>query len=795
MLVSLKEIGKYVDLSNLTPEEISSRLTFSGIEVEEIKYLSTATNLVIGKVIKCDSHPDSDHLHVTKVDIGSEILDIVCGAPNCKLGIKVIVAKVGAKLLNGEITKGLIRGVESNGMLCALNEIGVDPKTLKEEQIQGIEILPDDAVIGNTKVLEYLGLDDCVLDLSLLANRSDCYSLYNVAKEIGALFKREVKIPSFSDIKTFESDFKIASLSPNCKSFYAKELKNIKVDESPTWLKEILRSEGIKSINNVVDLGNYVMLLTGQPIHIYDVDKLPQRELVVKEGIDTKLIALDDKEYTLINTDLCITSNNLVMCLAGVLGSKQSEIDEKSTNILIEVANFSFASIRKTAIRLGIMSDSSQRFVKGINPSQSVEVINSISELFIKVLNVKDISQTIVYDEIDHKLKQFSCSVSYINKRLGTKFSKQLIEETLNLLNFKTIFSNDNDFNVIVPSSRIDIDGEADISEEIIRYHGFDEITKSLPYMETTVGTLDPRRQGERIIEDFLIGKGINEVITYTLINKRDNEIFNDVNLDEGIEISNPLTEDHKFIRKNILSSLLRTVQYNLNHQQSNFRLFEISEVYSKNQIQTHLSIALIGSLLDFDLINPREFDYYDMKGIVENILNLFNIALSRVKFERMNSSDNFHFGRSVKVLIDNKLLAVFGEINPRMKSEFNIKKGQCIILEMNLSVLFNVRSPKNKFSEYSRFPSVSRDYAFVIKNDINFEQIKNELKKASSLIKSINLFDIYKGDNIDEGYVSIALRTVLESLEHTLNDEHITEVDKKIREVLMKKFNVELRK
>ena len=323
MLVSLKEISKYVDISELTPEEIASRLTFSGIEVEEIKKVADATNLVIGEVLSCLPHPDSDHLHVCKVNVGDEILDIVCGAPNVRVGLKVIVAKPGAVLCgNKEIKRGEIRGQVSNGMLCALNELGVDPKYLLPEQISGIEELDADAEVGNTEVLKFLGLDDVVLDLSLLANRSDCFSLYNVAREIAALFSRKVNIPEEKENGTFDADFIVGSETPKCEEFAIKVIEDIKVKESPKWLKEVLRSQGIKSINNIVDIGNYVMLLTGQPIHMYDLDKLPKHELIVKDDVEGEVIALDDNKYLLQKGDLVVTSNNVPVCIAGVMGLK-----------------------------------------------------------------------------------------------------------------------------------------------------------------------------------------------------------------------------------------------------------------------------------------------------------------------------------------------------------------------------------------------------------------------------------------------------------------------------------------
>ncbi|HBS10706.1 MAG TPA: phenylalanine--tRNA ligase subunit beta, partial [Firmicutes bacterium] len=308
MLVSLKEIRKYVDLNDISDQEIANRLTFAGIEVEEIKTLANATNLVIGKIIKCDPVEGSNHLHTCKVDIKSEILDIVCGAPNARVGLNVIVAKVGAKLPKGEIKKGSLLGHESNGMLCALNELGVEEKYLKKEQIEGIEELPDDAPIGSTDVLNYLGLDDTILDLKLLANRSDCNGLFNVAREIAALFKRKLNLPHYEDNANYiDEDFKVSSETSLCDSFLVRIFKDIEIKDSPKWLKEVLRSEGIRSINNIVDIGNYVMLLTGQPVHMYDLDKLLAHNLIVKDNLNDEVVALDDNSYSIENGDLVVT--------------------------------------------------------------------------------------------------------------------------------------------------------------------------------------------------------------------------------------------------------------------------------------------------------------------------------------------------------------------------------------------------------------------------------------------------------------------------------------------------------
>ena len=790
MLVSLNEISKYVDISGLSKEEIASRLTFSGIEVEEIKTLSKATSLVVGKVISCIPHPNSDHLHVCKVDIKDEILDIVCGAPNCKEGIKVIVAKVGAKLPGGEIKAGEIRGYKSNGMLCALNELGVDPKYLKEEQIKGIEILSDDFEVGDSDILHKLGLDDVILDLSLLANRSDCYSLFNVSKEIGALFNRKVNILEANDDSTYEEkEFKVDSLTPNCKEFSVKIVKGIEVKDSPAWLKNCLRSEGIRTINNIVDLGNYIMLLTGQPIHMYDYDKLVKKELIVRSDINEKFTALDEKEYSIHEGDICVTSSGKTMCLGGIMGGLDSEVTNDTKNIVIEVANFNHASIRRTSSRLGLVSDSSQRFVKGINKDQVDYVLNLTTNLLKTISNVDSISNIIKYDVLNHDKKLISCSVDYINNRLGTNFEYEKIKDILQLLYFKFVESDGNKFIVEVPSFRIDVEGKADLSEEIIRYIGLDTISPTLPFMETTVGGKSKDEQKEDVICSFLSNNGLYRVLTYTLVNKKMSESFKILNKSDGYVIKNPLTEDHKYVRTNLLPSLINCANYNLNHQNNNFGIYEISHIDSIQKNEIHLGVVLVGKKYKQDKITGESYSYYDAKGIVDTILDMFNISSTRVKYTRFET-DEFHPNRSALVLLDNKPLCVMGDIYPTKKEI----KDSMILLEMNLSVLFATKSKNIKFEPISAYPQSSRDYAFIIDDSINYIDIKNEVKKCSSLIKEVSVFDIYKGKNLAQNEKSIALTVVFESNDHTLKDNEIDEVHNKIVETLNKKFNVSLR-
>ncbi len=795
MLISLKELNKYVDLTGIKATDIAEKLTRAGIEVDEIKQMSKATNLVIGEVIYCEKHPDSDHLHITKVDIGSEVLDIVCGAPNVRKGLKVIVAKAGAVLPHGEIKKGMIRGQESNGMLCALNELGVDPKYLRKEQVEGIEELPQDAKVGNTDVLGYLGLDDTILDLDLLANRSDCYALFNVAREVGALFNRKVTITEVEDESSYtEKEFVSNSLTENCKEFGIKIVKGVKIAESPVWLKQILRSEGIRSINNIVDLSNYIMILTGQPIHIYDFDKLPKSELVVRDDIECDYEALDEKTYQVKKGDLVVTSDNKVMCIAGIMGGFNSEVSDSTTNIAIEIANFNHASIRKTSMRLGLSSDASQRFIKGINKDQAYFVADLIVKYLKEVSSFTKISNLVKYDVLNHEQKHIECSLDYINKRLGTTLTYETVKNTLNALNFNLTDVDNNHFIAFVPAYRIDVDGKADLSEEVIRYIGIDQIPSTFPFMNTTVGGKSVLEKKKDTVRGLLSNSGFYEVLTYTLINEKDKNAFNYVNKEANYKIINPLTNDHEYVRTNILSSLLRCLEYNVNHQNKNFGIYELSSIDTLKGQEEHLGVVLTGKKLKQDGISSELFTYFDVKGILDEILRLFNISESRVRIARLDSSNEFHPSRSAIATLDGKTLAVLGEIHPSIKKEYGLNKENCVLLEMNLSLLFNTKSANNKFMPISIYPTISRDYAFVISSQINYADLRKEIKKCSSLISNVQLFDIYNGANIKDGFVSLALTVTFEEMDHTLKDNEISDVDKKIRETLNSKFNVELR-
>lgn len=794
MLVSFNELKKYVDLEGIKVEEVASKLTSSGIEVENIKKISNATNLVIGQVLSCEKVEDSDHLNFCKVDIGNEILDIVCGAPNCKKDLKVIVAKIDANLNGFIIKKSKIKGIESFGMLCSLLELGVDKKTLTEKQINGIEELSDDAIVGNTNVLEYLQLDDTILDLSILANRSDIYSIFNLAREVGSLFKRKVNIAFYKSKEGIINNFNINCTTSKCSFLSLKRFDNIKVSESPLWLKNILRNHNINSVNNIIDITNYIMLLTGQPLNVYDFDKLNSDNLEICLSNNENFIGLNQNEYKLDKEDIIIKSNNNIVCLAGIMASSRAVVDYNTKNIMIESAIFDSATLRHTSNNLGIITDSSLRFIKGINLSQNDFVLGLIS-YYINLFNNNCTEyKTNIFDNKKEVINKISCTYSYINNRLGTNFDNSLIKDTLECLNFKIKDINEDCFEAIIPSFRLDISDKCDLSEEVLRYNGFDNISSTSPIMPTLLGGKSINEEKNDKINDYLINNGFYKVISYSLVNEKLIKSFNYINKNECLKVLHPLTEEHYYLRTNLLSSILETAVYNYNHQNRDFKIYEISQINDKNGLSNHLAICLCGNKYEQELVKPNAFNFYDIKGYFEYILDIFNISLNRIKYEQIdNENKEFHPYHTVLAKLDNKILAIFGLLHPELKKKYGFKKDNIVLLEMNLNILHSCRTSNNKFKEINKFPTIKRDYSILIDNEIKYSDLKNEIKKISNLINNVELFDIYN-ENLDSNKISLGIKISLEDYQKTLTEEEVSLVDKKIRSLFLDKFKAELR-
>ena len=795
MLVSTKWLRNHIDLTNISDEEIAKRLTFAGVEVEEIKTLAKGNHLVIGEILACENHPDSDHLHILQVEEGPKygIHQIVCGAPNARKGLKVIVAREGAELPSVTICKSTIRGVESDGMCCSLLELGVEKKMLSEAQTQGIEELPSDAPVGEEDVLSYLGLDDTILDLSLLANRPDLYALENVAKEVGTLFQKEVRLDEIKPFHEEGASFPVSSETENCDRFGSYLVKGITIKPSPKWMKELLQAEGIRSINNVVDIGNFVMLLTGQPLNMYDADRLPEPSLVVRDDIEEDFVAMDEKHYRLEKGDLCVVSGGKTMCLAGIMTSLTSAVTEESKNIVIEAAHFKGALIRRTSNRIGLSSDSSQRFVKGANIESIDRALEMAARLLLDYASAKKVSKRHEFRSALKEEKYIDVTLSYLNQRLGTSFDEDTVLKTLEDDHFE-VEKDGGVYHVHVPSYRLDIDGKADLSEELIRLQGFEHVPSRLPDVQAAREGLKENQKKRIAIRRLLRSQGLNEVLTYTLVKEGNIPSFNYLAKGEAVKVKNPLSEDHAYVRVSLLPSLLETAGYNLAHQVDDFGLFEISDIDTSSEQGLHLGLVLAGRKSIQGSLRTEPYDFFDAKGILLAILSLLGIQENRYEIHRLESDkEEFHPGRSALLSIGKQTIAVFGALHPKALKQYGLGKN-AVALELDLKALLDTKVSPIKAKVPSRFPSVSRDLAFIVDKRLDFASIRKEIKRSDKLINEVKVFDSFEGNNIEEGKKSLAITILLSVPERTLTDAEVKVVMDKIIGILKMKFLAEVR-
>lgn len=795
MLISKKWLSQYIDISDFSMEEIADKITAAGLEVEGIEYGSTATNLVIGIVEECVDHPDSDHLHICKVNDGKQIRQIICGAPNVCEGLKVIVALPGSKLAGGEIKKGVIRGVESDGMLCSLQELGVDPKSLSDAQKAGIEELSEDAVVGDKDVLAYLGLDDIVLDIGLTPNRNDCLAAFAMAKEVGAVLKREVNLPFYEGCANqgTPTKLKVSSISEKCPLYLGKIIREVTIKESPKWMKQRLMASNIKCINNVVDISNLVMLETGQPLHFFDLAQLEKEEIVVKNGITCEYTALDEITYQIEPEDIMITVNDKPVAIGGIMGGDNSKIIDSTKGILIESASFDSVSIRNSSRKFNLNTDASIRNQKNIEPNAPYAAMDRAVQLLIEYADAKGIEETvsntnknIVFTEIDVNLPR-------INTLLGTKFSEEEVMNVLTRLNLQPSKKNQ-DIHVIIPTYRQDLSIEADIAEEIIRILGFDDLVSTMPVMPDTVGCLTPRQALRRNLRGILSKVGYYEALTYTLTSQ---ERLNDAIMpfDSHIELASPMSEDRKIIRTSILPSLLDAVAYNTARSLKDVALFEISNVYAKDKVDERLAVVLSGNLQKCRWQNfAIEANFYTMKGLVQSILEHLGFKEERINFQ-VNEQDTKHFHpyQSACVYIGKELFGLVGTIHPFMAKRYGVND-DCVMCELNLEILLKNKASKVKFEPISKYPQVTRDLALLVKDDVQVATIIKAIKKNSPLIQAVEAFDVYVGDHVEKGYKSIALSIIFQSQDSTLKEEEINAIHDKILDTLKNELSAQLR-
>ena len=795
MDISLKVLNRYIKVDDQDPKELADKITSIGLEVEGMHNLTNGNNMTIGYVLECVPHPDSDHLNICKVEVKpGEIRQIVCGAPNVAVNQKVIVANPGCDLGNGFIIKeSKIRGIESSGMICSIAELGLDQRLLKPEDKDGIHVLDDNAPVGEDP-LEYMGLKDTILEIGLTPNRADCMALTSFAYEVGAILKRDVNLPKIETKGIDGSGISVKVDTDLCSFFGAKLVKGVTTKESPEWLKNALLASGIKPINNIVDISNFVMLETGQPIHMYDYDKLNKKEFVVKTGFDCKEILLDGEEYAIEPNDIIVSTDDGIGCVAGIMGSNSTKIDENTVNIVIEVATFDGATLRETARRLNLLTDASQHYIKGaLNTANSLNILERCANLLEELAGAKEIYKSITTN-LSIEERYVEVSTSKVNGLLGTNITTLEIEEIFNSLKFEFILDGEH-FNVKIPTYRNDITMAADLIEEVARIYGYDKIPSTLPEMSMTVGKRSDVQAKKHMIRNLLKNQGLHETLTYSLTSPTSVDDFNIFHTNETIKLAMPLGEERSVTRKSIISSLLQVINYNQSHNIKDVNIFELSTTYSKDTELQNLAIACCGEYnsLPFKQISYR-VDYYLMKGFVETLFKNLGIEESRYKLVRVDQDDtNYHPGRSAYIMIGKEIVGVIGNIHPLMEKKYNVK--DVYVVELNLTLLLNLKTSKVKFVDIPMYPSVSRDIALVMDKDIAAYDVCRKIVQASKqLVKETKIFDVYEGEHIGANKKSVAINLLFQDPKGTLEENTVNAVMEKILEAVSKEFDAVLR-
>ena len=789
-MISLNWVKDYIDIESEDLNELAVKITKAGVNVEKV-ISKRINNLVIGKVISCEMHPDSDHLHICMVDTGSETLQIVCGAPNVREGLKVIVALPGAILPgNFEIKKGTIRGVESNGMLCALFELGVEEKN-DENYAKGIHEVEDNIEVG-TDANIYLGTDDTNYELDVHKHRNnDCYYHIGFAYEIASILNKKVTLPDlqYSEIEDDIKDhFTLEVNTSKCPYYLAKMVKDIKVGPSPEFIRKRLVSAGMRSINNVVDISNYVMLEFGQPMHFFDYDKLGNKILVRDAKENEEVITLDGKNRVLTSNDIVITDTNKPVCIAGVMGGENTEVDDNTKTILIESAIFDGISIRNTANRLNLKSEASIRYGKGLNYEYTKMAIDRACHLLEKYANAKVLTGIVSHDKLDKTPKQITFESSEVSNLLGLALTNEDIKTELDRLGFEYEYK-DNKFIATIPNRRLDIDPYVnDIAEEIGRLYGYHNLKSTLPKTNTRRGVYVGDVGIRKDVSKRLRTLGLNECKTYTLTTPDMAKMFKYDNR-ESIVLPNPISIDKSVIRTSILPSLLNTYQYNKSRGVKDVLIYEIAKTYDTNyQEVSKVAMLLKGSYLSnsWQGININ-VDFYLVKGIIENLFNYLGFK-NRYSFEVV-SVPELHPGISAKILVDREEIGIIGKLHP------NISNDDIYVCEFSLTSLYNKKIKSIKYKETSKYPSIVKDVSFIVDKDTTAIDIENTIKKSGGrLLESINVFDYYSGDKIDLDKKSLAFKLTFTDSSRTLEEKEVMDIFNKIISDVVTKHNAVLR-
>ena len=793
MRVSKSFLNDYIKVDDLDFNEVANKMVLAGNEYESVEKISEATGIVVGHVLECEMHPESKKLHICKVDLGNEVVQILCGAPNMRQGIKVPVATVGAKLPNGmEIKKAKLAGMDSNGMCCSLEELGIESKYMSEEDKTGIHVLPDDAPVG-ADAIHYMGYDDEVIDFELTANRGDLLSILGMAHEIGAIYNRPVTYPENQPKvlkENINDNMTIDVQTENCPIYLGKIVKDVVIKDSPEWMKERLMASGIRSINNVVDISNYVMLEYGQPLHFFDKDRLGDKVIVRMAEENEKLKTLDGQERTLKTSDIVIANEKEAVALAGVMGGLSTEVEMDTKNIFVEAAIFEPIHIRYTAKSI-LRSEASSRYEKGIDPNRTKEALNRACYLLEKYADGKVYDGILTHDKTSKEDKKIEVTLDKINAVLGMELKKEEVIDVFTRLGFK-VKENHAVFHVSVPTRRLDINIKEDLIEEVGRIYGYEHVVGKRPVLETKEGSYSKKELLTKELHHRLQGLGLTEVITYSLVRKEDvNKYTNYQN--EDITLLDPLTEDRKYLRKSSIPSLLNVWEYNISRNQKNVAIYESGNIYYKEN-EEYIEKPMISGLLygigTNNLWQQEKIvvDFYYVKGIIENIMKYLGLN-NRYSFDTNNLPKEFHPGRSCALLIDREVVGYFGQVHPT-----DCKK-EVYVFELDLLKIMSHKVRMVKYKEVSKYPAIHKDVAFIVEKKITSKEIMDVLKHVGGrMVTNIDVFDVYTGENVGANEKSIAYSITFEDATKTLTDEEVMKVFNKMIDEVESKLNARVR-
>lgn len=808
MYVSYNWLKNYVDLGNISPFELGEKITKSGIEIEGIEYIGEAIGeLVVGHVLTCEKHPDADKLNICSVDVGVETLQIICGAPNIAQGQKVIVAKPGAVLPgNFKIKQAKIRGVESNGMICSLQELGVKEKFIPQEFVEGIYVLPETAEPGED-VVPLLNLGDAILELDVLANRADALSMLGVAYEVAAILDQQVNLPeeeivsvadeSIHDFISVEVEAK--DLNPYYGAFV---IKDVVIKASPLWMQNYLLAAGIRPINNVVDITNYVLLEYGQPLHAFDYDRFDSNKIVVRRANEgEEMVTLDKQTRKLTSENLLITNGKVPTALAGVMGGADSEVTNETTTILLEAAYFDSISVRKTVKQTGLRSESSTRFEKGVDPNRVKKAGLRAAHLLEKYADGKVVHGVSEHDELDYSEKSVEISTEKVNDRLGSDISKEEIASILKRLKFN-FEQNDSDFIITIPTRRQDITIFEDMLEEIARIYGYDNLPFTLPSGEGQVGKLSELQRLKREVKAYLQSVGLMENRTYSLTDKANNmRLVSPEILERNpvpVALSKPMSEDHKYLRLSILPDLIRSLTYNTARNQVNLAYYEAGSIFvSSEEVITkqpqeisRLSGAVTGNWLENKWqAEVKAVDFYVVKGIVEGLFDLLKL---RVTFEQAQLND-MHPGRTAVIKLDEKVIGFLGQVHPKLAKEADLK--EVYVFDLHFDAILDAYENIPSFTGIPRYPAITRDIAFILDTDVAAGDVKALIYEIGApLVKQVDIFDLYEGEHLEAGKKSIAYHLIYQDPEKTLKDDEVEASYQQIVQAVTDKYNGHVR-